>query len=263
VTSGLVRTEPVMGTVASFQVFPGDLPEAEVARAVDAACALLHRLDDMFSTWQPDSPINQLRAGRLDPADTPPEVPVVLELCREAKELSAGWFDPWALPGGVDPTGLVKGWAVEQAVGLLAKRGVPAALLGAGGDIATLGRPPDAATWRIGIRHPWRRDALACVIGITGAIATSGRYERGDHLTNPHDGSVPRTVASATVIGDRLGIADALATAVAVGGDEALAAVRSVPGYEVYLIRSDGTESATDGVTFAAPEAVAGCPVCV
>jgi hypothetical protein len=34
--------------------------------------------------------------------------------CEAAREASDGWFDPWAMPGGYDPTGLVKGWAVDQ-----------------------------------------------------------------------------------------------------------------------------------------------------
>ena len=32
----------------------------------------------------------------------------------QARDASGGWFDPWAMPGGYDPTGLVKGWAVHN-----------------------------------------------------------------------------------------------------------------------------------------------------
>ena len=44
-----------------------------------------------------------------------------------------------------------------------------------------------------------------------------------------------------------------LATALAVGGDAALAAVAGLPGYAGYLIRPDGTETWTSGIQFAAP----------
>ena len=56
--------------------------------------------------------------------------------------------------------------------------------------------------------------------------------------------------ASATVTGPSLALADALATGVAVGGDEALAAVARLPGYAGYLIRPDGSETDTGGIDF-------------
>ena len=62
---------------------------------------------------EPDEPA---APGEIGLEEAPPEVAEVLELCRRAREASDGWFDPWAMPGGVDPTGLVKGWAVERAL---------------------------------------------------------------------------------------------------------------------------------------------------
>jgi thiamine biosynthesis lipoprotein ApbE len=52
------------------------------------------------------------------------------------------------------------------------------------------------------------------------------------------------------VTGPSLALADALATAVAVGSDEALAAVGALDGYEGYLIRADGSEADTGGIGF-------------
>jgi len=99
--------EPVMGTVVSFLIDPGPLPAPEVHAAMEESCAELHRLDGIFSTWVAESPMSRYRRGDLDWCDLPEEIPVVLELCATAKEISGGWFDPWAMPGGVDPTGLV------------------------------------------------------------------------------------------------------------------------------------------------------------
>lgn len=247
----IVRVTPTMGTVASFHVFAGEQPEQHVTAAVEAACSRLEELENIFSTWKHDSPMNQLRAGRLDLEETFPEIHAVLELCGRAKEMSKGWFDPWAMPGGVDPTGLVKGWAVEQALSLLRDAEVAAAMVNAGGDIATLGLPPGELAWRIGIRHPWKTESLACVLLVESAVATSGCYERGAHLIDPRDMSSTSRAASATVTGGCLAIADALATALAVAGDEGLEIIRSIDGYEAYLIRPDGTEEATDGIFFA------------
>jgi thiamine biosynthesis lipoprotein len=91
------------------------------------------------------------------------------------------------------------------------------------------------------------------VLEVRGAVATSGSYERGAHLVDPHTGRPACRGASATVTGPSLALADALATALAVGGDAVLAAVAGLPGYAGYLIRLDGTETWTSGIEFAAP----------
>ena len=249
----VVHDEPVMGTVTSFTVHSGALSPDEVEAAVATACAELHRLDGIFSTWLDESPMSQLRRGDLALADVTSEISEVLDLCHAAKTATAGWFDPWSIPGGVDPTGLVKGWAVESAAKVLRRAGVVSAMINAGGDITAFGEPSAGQPWRIGIRHPWRVDALACVLEIASAVATSGTYERGEHLVNPFTGKHASRVASATVTGPDLAIADALATALAVAGEIGLGFVRDAVGYDAYLILLDGTEVSSDGITFALP----------
>ncbi len=241
-----------MGTVVSFRVAPSlDAPAEGVPRLLHAACASLHDADAIFSTWKPQSPLSRIRRGELAVVDAPAQVGEVFDLCAKARELSGAWFDPWAMPGGVDPTGLVKGWAVERALAVLHAPGVAAASVNAGGDIAVFGPPPEGTSWRFGIRHPWRADALACVVHVESALATSGTYERGAHLVDPRSGEHRARGVSASVTGPSLAFADAFATALAVGGDDALGALAAVPGYEGYLIRSDGTEGWTDGMAFA------------
>ena len=244
----LVHDEAVMGTVCSFLVLPGTVATEEVRAAIADACTILHQADVTFSTWVDDSPLSRHRRGELALTDCPDEVAEVLRLAAVARRATAGWFDPWALPGGVDPTGLVKGWAVERAADVLADAGVPGGLVNAGGDIATVGRAGDGDAWRIGIRHPWRPDALACVLAVTGAVATSGTYERGAHLVDPHTRRPWCAAASATVTGPSLALADAFATALAVGGDEAFDLIEAVDGYACYLVRPDGSERVGAGI---------------
>jgi FAD:protein FMN transferase len=241
----------VMGTVVSFDVMAGAAGAEGARAAVGRACARLHELDELFSTWKPDSPMSRLRRGELQPPAVPAELHEVLRLCRRARHLSGGWFDPWRMPGGLDPTGLVKGWAVEQALAIVAASGSPAAMVNGGGDLAVLGEAPGGGAWRIGIRHPWRRDALACVIEVHQAVATSGSYERGPHLVDPRTGEPAEAAASATVTGPSLAIADALATALAVGGEQVLELLGDIAGYEGYLVTVDGSERMTAGVAFA------------
>lgn len=244
------HAEHAMGTVFSITVVTGGRPAADLRPAIAAACAVLHRADAVFSTWDAGSQVSRLRRGEASLAELDPEVSEVLAECRAAKEASGGWFDPWAVPGGVDPTGLVKGWAAGRALDVLRGAGIGAALVNGGGDVAASGGPSPGEQWRVGIRHPWRPGALAAIVAATAAVATSGCYERGQHLIDPVTRRPGSRAASATVTGPRLALADALATAVAVGGDDALTAVAALPGYEAYLIRPDGSETDTGGVAF-------------
>lgn len=251
VASPIGHVEQVMGTVASFTVLPGRLSDRSARRLIAEACAVLHDADATFTTWHDASPLSRIRRGELALAQAPPEVAEVLDLCAVARTASGGWFDPWSMPGGVDPTGLVKGWAVERAAAVLGRGGVGAAMVNAGGDIMTIGRPSAQGPWRVGIRHPWRAEALACIVEADGAVATSGAYERGSHLVDPFTGLATDRVASATVTGPSLAMADALATALAVGGAQLLDALAALPGYEAYIIGHDGQEQATPGMAFA------------
>jgi thiamine biosynthesis lipoprotein len=244
------HAEQVMGTVVSFAVVADGWPQARLRAAIGQACTALHQAEQVFSTWDPGSPVSRLRRGEATLAQLPAEVAEVLDLCQQARALSRGWFDPWAMPGGVDPTGLVKGWAVQRAAAVLRTAGVAAALVNGGGDVTVFGAPAPGQPWRVGIRHPWRPGALACVLAARGAVATSARYERGAHLIDPFSGRPATGAASATVTGPSLALADALATGLAAGGDDALAAIGVADDYEGYLIRADGSEADTAGIAY-------------
>ena len=244
-----------MGTIVSFHIRAGTAGAANAFLALAEARAELHRADAVFSTWKEDSPMSRIRRGELAVADAPRDVTVVLDRCRLALDISGGWFDPWAAPGGVDPTGLVKGWAAARAMDALARAGVAAAMVSAGGDVAVLGEPQAGRPWRIGVQNPFDRGTVVAVVQPQGAIATSGCYERGRHLYDPFTGEAAAAVASATVTGPDLDLADALATALAVGGERALPWVEGQAGYEALLIRHDGSTLRTDGLPEAADAA--------
>ena len=231
----LVHVEEAMGTVFSFHLEPGALAPPEAAAALTAACAILHGVDQTFSTWIDDSPINQIRHTELAIGDAPPDVATVLDLCQTAGRLSGGFFDAWGLPGGVDPTGLVKGWAIESAIELLVDAGFENGVLNGGGDIQVFGMPQ-----RIGIRSPDRADLLACVVDVAAAIATSGVYERGLHIIDPMTGKPADCVLSATVVGTDLWLADALATGLFAEGLPGLQRIAAIDGYSALVIDLEG-----------------------
>lgn len=232
----LRHDERVMGTVVSFYVRPGSLPLSCARLALRRACIVLARADAVFSLWKAESPMSRLRRGELALADAPAEVAAVLEHCLQARDRSDGWFDPWAMPGGLDPTGLVKGWAARQAMDVLVSAGVAGAMVNAGGDVVTAGAPAPDEPWRIGITDPGDRSQILCVVASPGAVATSGTYERGAHIIDPFL-KLPRTRwRSATVMGPELDIADAYATGLCAAGAAGASFVNEANGYSAIVV---------------------------
>jgi thiamine biosynthesis lipoprotein len=235
------HVERVMGTAVSFDVRGG------TQGAVAEACAILHRADAVFSTWDPDSPMSRLRRGELSLGDAPAEIAEVLDLCAEARRMSGGWFDPWGMPGGVDPTGLVKGWAAQRAADALREAGAEAGMVNAAGDIVTFGEPEPGRAWHLGIRDPRDPDRIAWVVEARdGAVATSAAYERGDHVLDPHTGAAARAALSATVTGPDLTFADALATGLFAAGVDGLPLIDLLPGYSALVVAPGGETYMTD-----------------
>jgi thiamine biosynthesis lipoprotein len=241
-----------MGTVVTIDVYAAAGAQvAGLGGQLDRARAVLHHADEVFSTWRPHSPVSRLRSGEITAEQAPAEVAEVLKRCAIARGLSGGWFDPWAMPGGIDPTGLVKGWAAQNALAAFCAPGIAGVIVNAAGDIASFGGLGNGEPFRFGIADPRAPRRLAEVVELTGAIATSGSYERGGHLFDPRTGRPAMRAASASVTGPDLGLADALATALAVAGTPGLALIEPLDGYEALIIGFDGTRQWTERFPFA------------
>jgi thiamine biosynthesis lipoprotein len=244
--TSLHHEEEVMGTIVTIDLYDEDgMVQGEIQRHLDRAMAVLHGADTVFSTWKPESLISRIRRGELEVGCAPKEVGEVMERCAKARRVTGGWFDPWAMPGGFDPTGLVKGWAAQCALEALKPSGASGAIVNAAGDIATFGSPGASTPFRVGIVDPFDTSKLAFVAEVWEAIATSGTYERGSHLFDPFDGTPRARVASATVVGPDLGLADALATALAIAGESLLDELAELEGYEALAIGLGGQARAT------------------
>ncbi|MFF4948749.1 FAD:protein FMN transferase [Streptomyces chattanoogensis] len=242
---GLRHVECAMGTVFSFDI--RDTPTAAIASALHDAVAWLHHVDRVFSTFRADSVISRLARGETRREDCSSEVREVLDLCTHAGRATGGWFSH--TPDGVlDPSGLVKGWAVERAWQILRRAGARNICVNGGGDLQLSGESAPGVPWSIGIAHP-RRPGELCTI-VTGhdlAIATSGTAERGTHILDPYTGAPADGPASLTVVGHRLTMTDAYATAAFAMGGRARNWLEHLDGYEGFAILRDGRPWRTRG----------------
>ncbi len=220
----IFREIEVWGTVLLFDIESENLTEPVLESALSEVKIYVNHVDEVFSTYKNNSLISKLRREEIDISNASKEVIEVWNLSAELKRLTNGAFDPWAVPGGFDPSGLVKGWAADKSAEILIRHGVKHILINAAGDITLRGgrlENGEVKPWLIGITDPDNKDNIVKTFEIfDGAIATSGDYERGDHIKDPQNGMVAVGAKSATVIGPDGAFADALATALMVAGSD-------------------------------------------
>jgi thiamine biosynthesis lipoprotein len=237
-----------MGTAISIDVHDDVTGRPGLAEVLD----WFQHVDRTYSTYRADSAITRLGRGELEHDWADAEVRQVLSACDELRDRTDGVFDVRAVPAPngttLDPSSYVKGWSVEVACSLLEAAGLRSFCINGGGDVAVRGRPADAPAWRVGVRDPRDGDRLVTVVELIGrgAVATSGTYERGAHLVDPRTGDHPAEVASATVRGPDLGVADALSTALFVLGHEGLSWLAGEPDYDGMVVLHDGRLMTTD-----------------
>jgi thiamine biosynthesis lipoprotein len=218
------RTQ-VMGTHISFNIFaPVDLSRREVGEALGAAVAELRAVDTAFSPYRQRSLVSAVRRGELEPGAYPPPLVDILTRCATMRAATDGWFDAWAPPGGFDPSGLVKGWAVDRAGTLLRLAGIDEFTIWAGTD-------------RLSYRER-----------VTEAFAMSGTaYPRHGlpRVVDPHTGGPARSDGPAGVSGTELGVANAYAVALNAAGEAGLSWFPTHDGYRAVLLngRPAGTRA--------------------
>lgn len=242
--NNLRRQFPVWGTIVDVDCYSQSVGGADLDRAMDSVIAFCEDVDREFSTYKSDSWVSRLRRGEVAIEECPDDVIEVWDLCAQAMWLSDGAFDPWAVDGGFDPSGLVKGWAADKCADMLVAAGAQHVQVNAAGDLALRGGWFDSENseikpWSIGVVNPDNKLEVVKVFEITdGAIATSGTYERGAHINDPHTGMIAIGAKSATVVGPQGWLCDAMATAVMVGGTDSVAwfGQEELMGYQVFAV---------------------------
>jgi thiamine biosynthesis lipoprotein len=240
--------EHVMGMPISLALRGRHAADERGRAAWADALAVLREADRVFSTYRTDSFVSRLGRGEIRPEDCPPEVVEVLTLGEVAERDSCGAFSVHRTGADgtpvLDPSGVVKGWAAEQAAVVLHALADTDFCLSAGGDVTCRTADPGAAPWRIGVEHPLDpRRIIAVVPVLDGAVATSGTVHRGRHIVDARTGRPPTGIASVTVVASSLTCADIDATAAFALGDEAARWLAGRPGRTGLVVWDDGSST--------------------
>ena len=235
---------PVWGTVVDVDCSSAIVSGADLNSGMQKVIEFCQRVDEDFSTYIDSSWISRLRRGKTAIEDCPDEVRAVWDLCLRAKYVSDGAFNPWAVAAGFDPSGLVKGWAADICADMLVAAGAQHVQVNAAGDLALRGGYFDSTDgvvkpWKIGVVNPDNRLEVLKIFEISdGAIATSGTYERGAHITDPYTGMIAIGAKSATVVGAQGWLCDAMATALMVAGTDGAKwfGQSELAGYQLWII---------------------------
>jgi thiamine biosynthesis lipoprotein len=237
------ETRILMGMPITVDV--SNAPSAIVETVFD----YFKRIDQRFSTYRPDSEISAINRGDLPIADWSGEMLEVLALSEKTKGETDGYFDIRKRDGSLDPSGIVKGWAIRNAARIVLGAGIDDFFIDAGGDIQASGKNKSGQDWSVGIRNPFEPNEIIKVVYPRGrGIATSGTYVRGQHIYNPHGIGAPITdIISLTVIGADVLEADRFATAAFAMGAHGIFFLEQMPDLEGYVVGINGRATPTSG----------------
>src|ERR1700693_3273375 len=153
------RVQEVMGMPVTVQV----VDVAAEGEALDKVFDDFALLDRTFSPFLAGSEVSRINRGELRLEDASPLVSQAIDLCRLYERATDGYFSAW-IAGRFDPSGLVKGWAIDRACSILDRYGYRDFFVDAGGDVQTRGRNAQGGPWRVGVRHPVERDKAGWVL---------------------------------------------------------------------------------------------------
>jgi thiamine biosynthesis lipoprotein len=211
-----------------------DIPECGDSAVFEKVFERFKQIDTRFSSYKNNSELSKYQRGEITENNLSTEFKKVMNACKEASRSTDGYFTAY-YSGKYDPSGYVKGWAIAEAGKLIEKNGFKTYCIGAGGDI--LARSDSAKIWDIGIQDPKNKREILGKLSISnGAVATSGNYERGDHIINPKTGERANELLSVSVAGRDIIMADILATATFAEGLTGLIMVEESENYEALAI---------------------------
>jgi thiamine biosynthesis lipoprotein len=144
----------LMGMPIAVEVVDSHVTAANIAGVFD----YFRSVDATFSTYKTDSEISRINRGELRPAKYSDDMKIILALSEQTKQETQGFFDI-RHNGMLDPSGIVKGWAILQAAKRLKVAGFQHFYIDAGGDIQISGLK-EGKLWHVGIRNPFNRNEI-------------------------------------------------------------------------------------------------------
>ena len=154
----------------------------------------------------------------------------------------------------LDPGGIGKGYALDQALAVIGAAGIRSALVEGGGDLVVSGPPPGQEGWRIQLDWGPNASPGHPLVLSHGSVATSGDLyqalrlagEAYSHILDPRSGWALRGGRRASVVAPNGALADALASALCVAGPVGIAAfIDGVPGVEAMVLEIDPSNAET------------------
>jgi FAD:protein FMN transferase len=238
------QTRIIMGMPITVEIV-GENADAALHKAFDYFVSI----DERFSTYKDTSEISAINRGEVSAKTMSVEMCEVFALAEATRAESGGYFAIARGDGVIDPSGIVKGWAVQNAAGLIHREGFENFYIEAGGDIQTQGTNAEGELWRVGIRSPFNDHDIIKAVALQGqGIATSGTYVRGQHIYNPHHPQMPISdIVSLSVIGPNVLEADRFATAAFAMGEDGIYFIENLPGLEGYVVNASGIATQTTG----------------
>ncbi len=219
-----------------------ELKEKQVNKDIEKVFDYFESVDEKYSPFKETSEVGKLNRGE----EVSKEMTQILRLAQDLKKETNGYFDIKKPNGKIDPSGIVKGWAIKNAADILRKKGYKKFNVDAGGDAEIVGKD-----WKWGIRNPFNVKENVKVLSLSNCgIATSGTYERGQHIYNPVEKKAEITdIVSITVIGPNVYEADKYATPAFAMGKAGINFIESLKGFEGYMIDVNGIATMTSGFT--------------
>lgn len=233
----------LMGMPITVEILDASATEADIEKVF----ASFRAIDETFSTYKEQSEISKINRGELSGDAYSEAMKTILALSEQTRQETRGYFDI-RHDGMLDPSGIVKGWAILQAARMLKAAGFVNFFIDAGGDIQVAGTK-QGHPWRVGIRNPFNRNEYVKVLALTDkGIATSGTAIRGQHIYNPHQPQMPiEEIVSLTVIGPDVYEADRFATAAFAMGKRGIYFIEQLAGFEGYMIDASARATFTSG----------------
>ena len=238
------QTQIIMGMPITVEIVDRSDPSI-----LDQVFDYFKSIDERFSTYKSTSEISQINRGELRPEEYSQDMKTIFAESEITKKLTKGFFDIQRPDGQRDPSGLVKGWAIQHAAKLLQDHDLKNFYVEAGGDTQVRGTNIQGQPWRVGLKNPFNQKEIVKVVYVrTQGVATSGTYMRGQHIYNPHQPEQKiHDIVSVTVIGPNIYEADRFATAAFTMGRPGINFLEKQNGLSAYMIDSEGIATQTSG----------------